>query len=63
MTNHQLLSSQINEGVRVAIARALERHRKLGESIAIWRDGKVVILEADQIPSLQTRHSPEQNQT
>ena len=61
MTNHQLLSSQINEGVRVAIARALERHRKLGESIAIWRDGKVVILEADQIPSLQTRQSPEQN--
>lgn len=61
MSNGQLLSSRINEGVRVAIAQALERHRKLGESIAIWRDGKVVILEADQIPSLQTRLSPEQD--
>ena len=56
MTEHQLLSSKINEGVKVAIAQALERHRKLGESIAIWRDGKVVILTAEQIPQIQTEH-------
>lgn len=37
-----------------AIAQALERHRKLGESTAIWQDGKVVVLEADQIPPAQT---------
>ena len=47
----------ILEGVKVAIAEALERHRRLGQSIAIWQDGKVVILEADQIPSpLESRH-------
>lgn len=40
----------ILKGVGVAIAQALERHRKLGQSIAVWQDGKVVILEADQIP-------------
>lgn len=40
----------ILEGVKEAIAQALERHRRLGQSIAVWRDGKVVILEADQIP-------------
>jgi hypothetical protein len=52
MTEHQLLSSKINEGVKVAISRAIERHRSLGESIAIWRDGKVVILTSDQIPQI-----------
>ena len=50
MTDEQLLSNKINEGVKAAIAQALERHRKLGESIAVWRDGRVVILTADQIP-------------
>lgn len=50
MADEQLLSNKITEGVKAAIAQALERHRKLGESIAIWRDGKVVILTADRIP-------------
>jgi hypothetical protein len=53
MVDDQRLSSKVNEGIKAAIAQALERHRKLGESIAIWRDGKVVILPADQIPSQQ----------
>ena len=44
------MHQKIVEGGKVAIAEALERHRKLGESIAIWKDGKVVILSADQIP-------------
>ncbi len=54
MAEHQLLSSKINSGVKAAIAKAIERHRRLGESIAIWRDGKVVILSADQISQIQT---------
>jgi uncharacterized protein (DUF2249 family) len=44
------LSSQIDTGVKLAIAQSLERHRKLGESISIWQDGKVVTLTADEIP-------------
>ncbi|WP_110986447.1 hypothetical protein [Acaryochloris thomasi] len=50
MSDYQLLSSKINEGVKAAIAQALDRHRRLGESIAVWRDGEVVILPPDQIP-------------
>ncbi|PSB30500.1 hypothetical protein C7B69_08570 [filamentous cyanobacterium Phorm 46] len=50
----QLLSTKINEGVKAAIAAALEKHRKLGESIAVWQDGKVVILAADRIPPIST---------
>lgn len=44
------LSSQIDAGVRLAIAEAIERHRRLGESITILRDGEIVTLTADQIP-------------
>ncbi|MBE9166205.1 hypothetical protein IQ238_01220 [Pleurocapsales cyanobacterium LEGE 06147] len=44
------LSEQIDAGVRAAIAEALERHRRLGESISIFKDGQIVTLNADQIP-------------
>ncbi len=45
---HQLIA----EGGKIAIAEALERHRKLGESIAVWQDGKVVVLDSEQISVL-----------
>ena len=48
------LSSQIDTGVKLAIAKAVERHRKLGESISIWQDGKVVTLTAEEIPQVPT---------
>ena len=48
----QLLSTKIDAGVKAAVAAAIERHRKLGESIAVWQDGKVVILTADRIPPI-----------
>lgn len=44
------LSSQIDTGVKLAIAKALDRHRKLGESISVWQNGKVVTLTAEEIP-------------
>jgi hypothetical protein len=48
------LSSQIDTGVKLAIAKALEKHRKLGESISIWQDGKVVTLTAEEIPKISS---------
>lgn len=52
MTNQKpkLLSEKINEGVQKAVKEALEKHRKLGESIAVWQDGEVVILPPEKIP-------------
>lgn len=47
-----LLSEQIHQGVQKAIIKAMERHRKLGESIAISQNGKVVILPPEKIPHL-----------
>ncbi len=36
------LTERINRGVELGVARALEAHRKAGEKVAIWRDGRVV---------------------
>lgn len=58
MTDEEMraLHLKITEGGKMAIAEALERHRKLGESIAVWKDGKVVVLSADQIPQRDEIH-------
>jgi hypothetical protein len=52
MTEQKLvkLSDRIDAGVKTAIAEAIEKHRRLGQSISIWRDGKIVTLTADEIP-------------
>jgi hypothetical protein len=52
----ELLSDKINAGVKAAIAEAIERHRKLGQSISIMQDGKVVTLTAEEIPTIQSQH-------
>ncbi|MBE9008077.1 hypothetical protein IQ259_24195 [Fortiea sp. LEGE XX443] len=49
----QKLHSKIDTGVKAAI----ERHRKLGQSISIMQDGKVVTLTADEIPVIQHQHN------
>jgi hypothetical protein len=38
------------EAIRLGVRRALWRHKQLGESVAVWRDGKVVILKPEEIP-------------
>jgi predicted ABC-type ATPase len=35
--------------LRKAVAKVLEQHARLGESVAVWQDGNVVILEAKHI--------------
>ncbi len=50
------LSAKIDAGVKAAITEAIEKHRKLGQSISIWRDGKVVTLAAEQISPIQIKN-------
>jgi hypothetical protein len=38
------------EAIRLAVRQALWRHKQLGQSVAIWEDGKVVILKPEEIP-------------
>ncbi len=41
----QAVEAALNRGVR----EALLRHKRLGESIAVWRDGGVVIVPPEEI--------------
>ena len=38
------------EALRSAVAKALDRKRRLGQYAVIWRDGKVVRLEPEDLP-------------
>ena len=51
------LHQKIDTDVKLVIAEAIEKHRKLGESISIWQDGKIITLTADQIPPLEPEKS------
>ncbi len=39
----------INSGVELAVALAVEEHRRMGNPIAVWRDGRVVLIPAEEI--------------
>lgn len=43
------LRKRIDIGVRRGVAKALAEHKKAGKSIAIWQDGKVVIIPPEDI--------------
>ena len=54
MTSQERYSLPLDEkAVRAAeeaAAAAIERHRRLGQPIAILRDGQVVLIPASEIP-------------
>jgi len=43
------LGTPIDDAVASGVREALRRHKLLGQSIAIWRDGKAVVISADEI--------------
>ncbi len=53
---------QAHEAFRKAVAEAISEHRRNGVPIAIWRNGKVVRIPADQIkvrePQIEYTVSP-----
>jgi len=57
-----LLAYRAEEALRKAVAEAIAEHRRNGVPIAIWRDGKVVRISADQIevrePQVEYKVSP-----
>jgi len=36
--------------MRKAVRAALREHKRRGESVVVWKDGRIVILEAEDIP-------------
>lgn len=43
------LTKQLEQGLKKAVADAIKRHKLLGQSIAIWKNGKVVVVPAEKI--------------
>lgn len=48
MNQNQRLK-KIDEGIHQAVRNAIARHKMLGQSIAVWQDGKVAIIPANKI--------------
>ena len=44
-------SDEITIACERAVREALLKHKKNGNSVAVWQDGKVVILKPEEIPS------------
>jgi len=44
------MAAKVLAAARRATAEAVRMHKKLGNPIAVWRDGKVVILPPEEIP-------------
>lgn len=42
-------SKRMERAFRRAVREALLRHKRLGESIAEWRDGQVVVIPPEEI--------------
>jgi hypothetical protein len=61
-TSLPLLAYRAEEALRKAVAEAIAEHRRNGVPIAIWRNGKVVRIPADQIevrePQIEYTVSP-----
>lgn len=45
LTDRTAIERALREGTRAALIR----HKKLGQSIVVWRDGKVVIVPPEKI--------------
>ena len=39
----------VERALREGVRAALLRHKKLGQSIVVWRDGRVVVVPPEQI--------------
>ncbi|MEJ7846743.1 MAG: hypothetical protein WKF92_01500 [Pyrinomonadaceae bacterium] len=41
--------TEIDKACRHAVREALLMHKRAGNPVAVWRDGKVVLLQPDEI--------------
>jgi hypothetical protein len=42
---------RIGRALRAGVCDALQRHKRDGDPVAVWREGRVVWLPPDQIPT------------
>ena len=42
---------RILEALNSAVQEALARHKRAGQSVAVWQDGRVVVVPPEEIPA------------
>jgi len=50
---------RIERALGAAVRDALQRHKRDGDPVAVWREGRVVWLSPDQIPTVDDESSDE----
>ncbi|MCX7798914.1 MAG: hypothetical protein N2109_01060 [Fimbriimonadales bacterium] len=53
---------EVSRAVREAVHRALAEHKRKSNSIAVWRNGRVVILQSHEIPVEEPTKKSESHQ-
>jgi len=49
------LAIRAEEALKKAVAEVIADHKRTGDPIAVWRDGKVVHLRPDEIETRESR--------
>jgi hypothetical protein len=47
--NHKFLAYMAEKALKEAVAEAIDEHRRNGVPIAVWRNGKVVLVPPSQM--------------
>lgn len=58
--NNYDISERMLLGIQLGAIRALTEHKKAGQCIAIWRDGKVVVVPPEEIEIPEAPEIPEE---
>ncbi|MBM3326221.1 MAG: hypothetical protein FJY65_04455 [Calditrichaeota bacterium] len=54
-TNQLSFGQLVERHFQTGVARAIAEHKRAGRSIAIWKDGRVVIVPPDEIKEPKQR--------
>jgi hypothetical protein len=51
------INDKIDRAIKAGVAKAIAEHKRAGHSIAVWKDGKVVIVPPEKIRVPRVRRS------
>ena len=51
-----LVSVKAEKALKKAVAKTIQEHARTGDPVVIWRDGKVVLVQAKQLLQRQFRY-------
>lgn len=53
--NLHLINVKAEKAIKKAVAKTIQEHARTGDPLVIWRDGKVVLVQAKQLLQRQVR--------